>query len=338
MAEAADTTIAAGADDGLDAAAGAADAQGAAQGGTVADQGQTGTGEAASASGETAADAGKAGDAHWSVAAANGNEKLAADMRRYKTQQAYIEAGFAARQRIRSGDVKAATPFPADGTPEQQKAWRAEQGLPAEPAGYLENLDGLVIGDADRPIIDAFAERMHGLNAPPGVVKEALGWYYDHVGQQEAAQAEADQQFKVNTLVDLQKEMGPDFKGNMQALSQALTVGILDTDGNVAIPAPDGLFATLMTARTADGKVIGNHPDVLRFFSALGTYLNPSATITPASGSPGGKGLADEIAGIEAMMSDRQSEYYKGPKSEGIQARYRTLIEARERLSKKTAA
>jgi hypothetical protein len=34
------------------------------------------------------------------------------------------------------------------------------------------------------------------------------------------------------------------------------------------------------------------------------------------------------------MMANKQSEYWKGPKAESIQARYRELITARERLAK----
>jgi hypothetical protein len=256
-------------------------------------------------------------------------------LNRFQSPVNVLQSWRGIEKRVSAGELKAQTPFPAEGTPEQQAAWRAEQGVPADPKGYLENLDGLVIGEADQPIIDAFAERMHSLNASPSVVKEAMNWYYEHVGQQEAEQHRKDEEFKVNTLVDLKKEMGPAFDGNIRAVSEVLTRGILDTDGNIAVPAPEGLFATLMTARAPDGSVIGNHPDVLRFFSAVGAYLNPSATVTPSGGDIGVKGISDEIASIEKRMRDDRAGYFKDAE---MQARYRTLIEARERISKKTAA
>jgi hypothetical protein len=61
--------------------------------------------------------------------------------------------------------------------------------------------------------------------------------------------------------------------------------------------------------------------------------LNPAAHLIPA-GAEGVQGLEDEIAKWDKQMADKNSEYWKGPNAEKIQARYRDLVKAREAMKK----
>lgn len=270
----------------------------------------------------------------WRQKMAGKDEELLKRLKRFQSPVSVLQSWRGMEKRVSAGELKASVPFPANGDDAAKAAWRAENGVPAEPKGYLENLDGLVIGEADAPVIDAFAARMHGLNAPPSVVKDAVAWYYDHVGQQEAAQHAADEEFRVNTKVELQKEMGPAFESNIRALRHLLTVGVMDTENGVAVAAPDGLFDTIMTARSIDGRVLGNDPTVLRFLSSLGSYINPTATVAPSSGNGSVAGVADQIASIEKRIREDRAGYFK---DEPMQKRYAELLAHRERMEKKTA-
>ena len=48
--------------------------------------------------------------------------------------------------------------------------------------------------------------------------------------------------------------------------------------------------------------------------------------------------LNDEIAGLEAKMADRTSDYWKGPQANQNQARYRELLDLRLKSDKANAA
>ena len=47
--------------------------------------------------------------------------------------------------------------------------------------------------------------------------------------------------------------------------------------------------------------------------------------------------MSDEIASIEKLMGDRSSDYWRGPKANDIQQRYRDLVEARDKTTGRAA-
>jgi len=51
----------------------------------------------------------------------------------------------------------------------------------------------------------------------------------------------------------------------------------------------------------------------------------PGAANAPAA-------IQSELADLNKMMADKDSDYWKGPKSEKLQARWRELFEANERM------
>ena len=74
---------------------------------------------------------------------------------RYASPQAALDALFNAQARISSGELKA--PLKEDATPEEKAAWRAENNIPETPDKYeLKLSDGLIVGDADKPLVDDF--------------------------------------------------------------------------------------------------------------------------------------------------------------------------------------
>ena len=51
-----------------------------------------------------------------------------------------------------------------------------------------------------------------------------------------------------------------------------------------------------------------------------------------------GAAIGDEIAGLEKQMRNKNSEYWRGANAEKLQARYRELVGARERMGGQKAA
>lgn len=249
----------------------------------------------------------------WREQLAAGDEAFLKQLRRYKSPQAYARAGFEAQQRIRSGEMKAA--LPENPTDAQLAEWRKENGIPEKPGDYLAELpDGLVVGDADKPVMQAFAEKMHGLNAPPSVVKEAVAWYFAERENQMAAQAEADKAFQAKAEDELRAEWGAEYRVHQNAVKNYIST------------LPEEVGATLLAARGADGYRLGDNPHVVRWLANLVSELNPAATVMPGSMNDP-KSLDAEIARLEGLMRTDRKAYNK---EEG---RYRELLDARDRMN-----
>lgn len=258
----------------------------------------------------------------WRVKLANGDEKELKRLSRFASEADVYKAYRELEKKRDSGELVQKRPFPKDGKPEEIAAWRKENGVPEAPDGYDLKFDnGLVIGEEDKPLIDKFIQSMHGENASPSQVKAAISSYYSLVAEQQAARAEADAAFKDSALDELREEWGGDFKKNVNIVSNFLS------------NAPDGVREMFESGRTADGQVIGNHPQVLRWIAQLAYEANPVASVMPNAGGNQIGSLNDEIASIEKMIGDRSSDYWSGPKAEKTQARYNELLSAREKIA-----
>jgi len=253
---------------------------------------------------------------------AKGDEKLAKRLARYSSVDSALEALVAAQDKIAKGEHK--TPLGADATPEEIAAFRAANGIPEKPEDYkIELADNLVVGEADKPLVDAFLKEIaHPGNMPPGEANKVLSWYF---AQQEAA-AEERTQLDFNAKEQgeeaLREEWGSEFK-----LNKNLIIGMLDS-------APDGVGDSILSARTADGTPLASHPATLRWLADMAREINPVATVVPGSGTNAAQTIETELAGLTKMMGDKNSEYWKGPLADKNQERYRQLIEVQQKLNK----
>lgn len=285
------------------------------QGGGGQGQGQGGQG-----------DAGKPGEVkwpdNWREAYAGNDEKKLGVIKRYGSPTAALDALLAAQAKISSGELKQALPKDADEA--AIKAWRAENGIPESPDKYEVKLeDGLVMGEQDKPMVDKFVAEMHKAHAHPSHVNAALNTYYKLQEEAVAAQQQADETFQRESEDKLRVEMGTDFRTNMNIVKNFIST------------APSGLGERLMGARLADGRMLGDDPDALRWLTELGRKTNPVATVTGGVGPAAMDSLNTELANLKKMMGDHESEYWKGPNADKNQARYRELAGALAAAGKK---
>lgn len=251
---------------------------------------------------------------NWRQQYAGEDTKLLQRLERYQSPKAALDALIAAQNKISSGELR--SPLPDNATPEQVAAYRQQNGIPEKPEGYFEKLpDGLVIGDADKPLFNSFAEGLHKLNADPKIAQYAVSWYNQLQEEQNVKLAEGDTAAKTATEDALRAEWGGDYRANINHIQGFLA------------QAPEGVADLIGNARGADGKAILNDPNVVRWLASVARDLNPTGTIVPA-GSTVGKGLDDEIAEIETFMKTNRAEYRKDEKK---QARLRDLYDARQR-------
>ena len=288
---------------------------------TGADTGAGATQSAATAATATVSEgAGPTWPADWRTHIASGNEKELKQLERFASPADVWRKARALEQRLSSGELKAVTPFPDKGTPEQQNAWRAENGIPEAPDKYTLNLgEGVVLGEADKPIVDDFLKSAHAANMPANLATETIKWYMDFAEKQAEARHEADQQATQTFEDTMRPEWGQEYRSNLNSIHALLDM------------APEGVKDRFLNGRLADGTPIGSDPDTLRWMANLSRQINPVTTLVPGAGANISQAIDDEIGKLEGMMGNKGSEYWKGPTSEKMQARYRDLIDARDR-------
>lgn len=264
--------------------------------------------------------------ADWRKEIAGDNAEWLKTLERFASPKAMFESYQSLRTRLSSGEYKEVKPFPEDGKPEEQAAWRKENGVPEKPEGYYEHLkfdDGLVIGDDDKPVVDDFLKAAHANNFPPDVAKAAVEWYFNQQDAAAEARAQADHDVAQKTVDALRAEWGPEYRTNMNGMK-----ALLET-------APAGVKDRLMNARQADGTPVMSDPDTLRFLVGLYRQINPVTTVVPAGDDAAmAKSIDDELAQIKDVMAKDRKRYNNDPK---MQERYRQLLGAKERLGRKAA-
>lgn len=274
--------------------------------------------------------------ADWRERIAGKDEDALKRLKRFTAVENVFKSYRDLEKRVSSGELKPNAPFPADGSDEDKAAWRAEQGLPAAPEAYLEALPkGLVIGEADKPLAESFAKSLHEQNLPPEAFKVGMNWYYATRDRMAAERADADKGFRAEAEDELYGKWGPEKTTNIRHADHVLFNGVIDGNGNEIVPpAPDGVREKFYSARTSEGRLFGDDPDIIAWMVDRAHALDPVGRVLPGSGGTSAQGVNDEIAALEAKMKDRRAWFG----DEKAQERYRTLIEARGKMNRGRAA
>lgn len=232
-----------------------------------------------------------------------------------------------------SGELKAPVKaLDEKATPEQRAAWRKEQGLPENAAGYLAGLklrDGLVPGERDKPLLEKFAADVadkHNWNQDQ--VNQATDWFLGHQAELNAARDKADGEFHNQTLVQLSSEWGKEAPGNLTAIANTLNL------------LPQDLRESLLTARLPSGRLAGDDPEFNRGILMLGNMINPASSLLPNIQGGGVASIDAKLAEHKANMSavegtDKWKAYWK---SAPAQEEYRQLLDAKQKLQERKSA
>lgn len=211
-------------------------------------------------------------------------------------------------------------------TPEELAAFNKAIGVPEDAGEYIEKLklsNDRVLGDDDKPVLESFAKAIHQAGATPQMFNAATDWWFDYQQAVQEAQLESDADFRVQSEAVLKQELGGDYRR---------TVGAIPT---LFSNTPSEVQDLLLNGRTADGKLLGNHPEVVKWLASVASELYPAASMHMPDGDAA-KGIDNEIAEIEQYMHTNRAAYFKDEKR---QARYRELLAVREAISaRRTAA
>lgn len=254
-------------------------------------------------------------------------QKLAGDDKAYlKTLERFADPGALAKsyREMQAKHSQMKAPPPAEGaSPEEVATWRKENGLPEAPAGYMEQLalpNGMVLGEADKPIVSQFAEQAFADNVDPKAFNGLVAKYYAMQDAQAQERVAADGQFKITSQDALNKEWGAEFRPNINAISNLLS------------GAPEGVKDALFAGRTADGNIIGNDPRVLKWLAGLAREINPMGALMPAGTSQPMVAGENRIKEIEKTMREQPDAYWK---DSSIQEEYRNLLTARQTVQER---
>lgn len=219
-----------------------------------------------------------------------------------------------------------------DATAEQLSAWRKEQGLPETAQAYADKLalpDGVVLGEADKPLVASFAERALARGVPQETFNDMVGWWYQQQAEQAQARVTRDNEYRFDSQQALMQLEGGDFKANCNARKAFYQ------------EVPEEVRDLLYTARTADGRVLGDTPEFSAFIAKMARELNPAATLLPA-GHGDMKGVSTRKAEIEGMMyvGGKQNPAYFGPSkaAQDLRKEYIDLTDAELKLQGKSTA
>jgi len=254
----------------------------------------------------------------WRQDWAGENEKMAEHLSRYASPSAALTAGYSANLKISSGEYKSTTPFPEKGTDEEKTAWRNSSGIPETFDKYEV---GREVDKGDQPVSDRFLEFAHGKNASPESVKTAIEWFYHDRDVVTADGFEEDAKVATEAEDVLRAEWGDEYRSNINRVE-----GLLDT-------APEGVKDMVMNARV-DGVLLKSIPGVQKFLIDMALQINPATTLVPGAGDNIAGAITDELGNLKKMMGNRNSDYWKGPKAEKNQERYKQLLEAQMKMKK----
>ncbi len=89
-----------------------------------------------------------------------------------------------------------------------------------------------------------------------------------------------------------------------------------------------------------EAAVWRDDPAFVRQLASLALELNPAATLVPTGTSDPGKSVADRISELNKWMGAPKGspEYLKYWRDEKVQAEYRDLIDAQNRMKSRSAA
>jgi len=254
--------------------------------------------------------------------AANGDDKILKRLARYGTLEEALKAGAEAQNKLYA--TKSLVRPDDKATPEEIKAYREANGVPETVDGYKVELpEGTVLGDEDQPAVDAFLKVAHENHIPPKVANAIIAQQLRLQQEAYEAQAQADETARIEGGQALKEAWGQEAPANYNLL-----MGMLDE----ALP---GVKDNLLGAPLADGTLLANSPDVLKFLASTARQLNPLATFGSVPGSTTLTDIETRIAELTKMSGDRNSDYWKGAKADGLQKEMSDLISRKELLLSK---
>ena len=257
---------------------------------------------------------------------ANGDEKIKAKV--LKQLERYVDPGsIFSKAREAEGQLTSGNLIKVPGknaTEEEIADYRKATGWLENSEDYFKDMkleNGAIIGAADKPFVDEFTAAVHKEGATPAMVKAGLDWYYGNLEKEAVTLDKQDAENHDETKRELKEEYGSAFNRYTNSVASLFSTAPGGSD-----PEGDSLYADLMGGRLANGRLIGDDPNVIRFLVSLAREINPIATVTEG-GDQSGLGVEAELQKIAELRTTNKKEY----SSAKVQARELELLEAQQK-------
>jgi len=269
-----------------------------------------------------AADKGNEGywPADWRETVSKADEKRLTALGRYASPEAAMQALFAAQDRIRSGELKPV--LGKNASADELKDWRAAHGIPETADKYDLGKD-VKIDEGDAPMMAEILKAAHGTNQTPAQVAATVKTWNTIKAQAFEQRAVKDKEIQTASEDALRTEWGPDYRLNINLIH-----GMLDGASDQV------LKDQLLQSRLPDGTPFGSSPEVMKWLVGLSRIQNPTGVVVPGGEGNQMQDVETEIDKIEKTMRENRTAYNKDEK---MQARYRELLGAREKLKPRGA-
>ena len=227
---------------------------------------------------------------------------------RYKTQADYMTAGFAAQERIRSGELR--SKLGDDASDEEKAEWRKENGLPAKAEEYdFPKIAGHKWTEADKPLIDEFKKVAFSRDMTQEQLNGAAEWYAATVVQQQQEYqehiAQVDSEDGENMRSQMRAELGVDYKPTAALLRRGLEDrSLLSEDATTA------LVSGRYTDKDGVSRRLINNPDILHLLTSHFRDVYGDASLVRGDGTPTSQSVIDE--GEKIMNTDIDRYYREG--------------------------
>lgn len=269
---------------------------------------------------------------HWRGTWAGTDDKKKAWAERRTDLKVALDSAYAADQKIAELSAAAKQVLPKDATPEQITQYRKDNGIPDKPEGYLDALPTDIkatIDDTDKGILTPYLGLMQKHNLPPALAAEFVQMRQAEHDRQVDERNTADTTLRTQTEDALRGDWGNNYRAEINNIH-----GLLDG-------APAEVKEALLQARTPDGNAFVGTPEAMRWLAQLARTVNHySVPVGGDGGSLDQKGVDARITEIEGWMGAKNgsTEYKKYWGNDKVQTEYRTLLDARANMQKRTAA
>jgi hypothetical protein len=264
----------------------------------------------------------------WRQDLAGGDKTFLKTLDRFDSPAALAKAYRELTTKLSAGELRAVKGPGDNATPEQVAAWRTSHGLPENAEAYVSGLklaDGMLAGEANRPLLASFAEAALAGNWSGEQYSQAVRWYFATQDRLLAERQRADGEFKHATSRDLMREWGNDYAVNRNTVAQFC-------DRHFA----QDLKIDLLNARLPNGSALANHPGFNKAILEVARIVDPHGSQLPNASGAGLSNVESRIAEIEgkymraAHGSDQWKTYWTGESGARMQQEYRGLVAARE--------
>lgn len=235
----------------------------------------------------------------WRKEIAGEDEKLFKQLERFGSLKDFHKSYQEATQRIREGFKS--PELPENPTDEQVIEYRKLIGVPNTPEEYKFNLgEGMVIGEADKPIWDLFLKEANAMNMTQAEFDKVAPAYYKlEAALKEQQEADTKELVRKNES-ELRGVWGTDYQANM-----TINENFLTKEGG------DALKETLLYGVAPDGSPLMNNPVVAKFLNDMARMQGFSDGM--AYNSEGNaSSVADEIKSLlDKRTGPNREAYYK---------------------------